>query len=174
MDDAGLPNIFDQLEAAYGSRKTKTRAVQQMSDKTKSSAQVATSVRPQVVRPKSCGLKPKRNRPHRLMARFSDTEREIVDNKAREAFLSVNEFIRASVLGDGYVSRLDPVKKALLLKISHDLSKHGGHLGYIENYLRTDNSNPSEGNSMLAMVVRSLIAAHGAVNKALVMGLDYE
>ena len=82
-------------------RKTKQK-------KQKSSAQVATLVRPQVVSPISGGLGPKRKRPHRLMGRFSKEEKETVETKAESACLSVNEFIRISTLGDHYASSLNP------------------------------------------------------------------
>jgi predicted nucleic-acid-binding protein len=52
------------------------------------------------------------------MGRFSEQERNFILGKAQANFLSVNEFIRASVLGNGYVSSLDPAKRELLRRVS--------------------------------------------------------
>ncbi len=139
----------------------------------KSSAQVAPWVRPQAVSPKACVLKHGRKRPHRLMARFSEDERETVIGKAKMSSLSVNEFIRASILGAGYVSRIDPTKRQLLLEASRELGHQGNNLNQIAKHLNGGILDPMNGNDMLSVLARSLLAAHQTVRKALTEGEIY-
>src|SRR5580704_7704506 len=72
---------------------------------TKSSAQVERLVIPPVL-PISGGLKPNgitsKKRPSPVPVRLSEEQKKIVRAKAHTAGLSVNEYIRASVLGPNY------------------------------------------------------------------------
>lgn len=146
-----------------------------LSDKVaKSYAQVESSVRPHVVSPNSGGLKSGRERPHRLMARFSDAEKEFVQSKADMECLSINEYIRASVLDNGYTSSLDPVHRKLLLELSRELGLHGHNLGLIAEHLYAGNVNPYDGERTLEKMFTSLLAAHNAVRRALAEGETYE
>lgn len=162
---------FRSAKAAICDRKDNVR---QQGTKSKSYAQVETLVRPQAVSPKSGELKLGRKRHHRLMARFSEAEREIVTAKAQASHLSVNEFIRVSVLGAGYVSSTDPVKRKLLLDISRELGRQGNNLNQIAKHLNAGIAAPEQGDSMLAIIARSLLAAHKVVRQTLAEGQTEE
>jgi hypothetical protein len=140
----------------------------------KSSAQVETTVRPLAVRPKAGELKLGRERPYRLMGRFSEQERDFVIGKAQANFLSVNEFIRASVLGNGYVSSLDPVKRELLRRISQELGSQGETLHRVAEHMGLERVDPQEGNSMLAVITRSLLSTHTDVRRAMTEGMKMD
>lgn len=142
--------------------------------KQKSSAQVETLVSPRVVSPKSGGLKPGRQRPYRLMGRFSEEERDTVLSKAEEACLSVNEFIRISTLGANYASSLDPELRQRFIAVHKELCRHGVELNRIANQLTSGLASPEEGASLLAMITRSLLAAHTSVRTDLASGLTYD
>ena len=146
----------------------------QLSDSgnTKSYAQVATLVSPPVVRPKSGGLKPKRERPYRLMGRFSKEERNTVVGKAQAAGLSVNEFIRQSALQTDYAAALNPALRQLFLTVNRELCKQGKDLGRIADHLDTNYASPNEANSMLGMIGWTLMNAHRTLGEALTQGLE--
>lgn len=138
--------------------------------RTKSYAQVATLVRPRVVRPKSCGLKPNRKRPYRLMGRFSKEERNAVISKATAARLSVNEFIRLSTLETDYAASLNPALRQLFVAVHRELCRQGQDLGRIADHLGANFLSPNETNSMLGMIGWDLMAAIRAVTNALAEG----
>ena len=140
------------------------------SQQEKSSAQVALSVGQQVVGRKSCVLKHGESKPFRITARFSECEREILVRQAEESRLTVSEYIRASVLGQRYVSSIDPVKRELLRNVSRELGKQGGNLNQIAKHLNSGTSSPEQGNSMLAIIARSLLSAHSTVRNTLAEG----
>jgi hypothetical protein len=141
--------------------------------KAKSYAQVAPSVRPPVVRPKPCELKLGRERPHRLMARFSDDEKTFVQRKAKTARLSLSEYIRVSVLGDVYVSTVDPERQKLLHELSRELGKQGSNLNQIAKHLNTRGES-QQGEGMMAALFDSLVDAHNAVRRAMAERKRYE
>ena len=132
--------------------------------------QVATLVRPQMVIPKSCELKLGRNRPHRLMGRFSDGERTLVMGKAKAAMLSVNEFIRAVTLGSDYKPPTDPELTQTLLKLNRELTAQGNNLNQIAYHLNSGKSSLAEGTSLLAIISRSMLQTHKAIRTALSWG----
>ncbi|MGE3622341.1 MAG: hypothetical protein AB7H77_00510 [Bdellovibrionales bacterium] len=138
-----------------------------LDDKTKSSAQVALSVEQQVVERNACGLKPEKSKPFRLAVRLSKNEREIVVRRAEKACLILSEYFRAAILGPEYVSNNDPVKQELLKKISRELSRQGNNLNQIAFHLNAEMVPPSDAESMLGIMARSLLAAHTAVRQAL-------
>ena len=152
--------------------KRKVSVVQRVSDNSKSSAQVATLVRPQVVSPKSGGLKPGRKRPYRLMGRFSKEERDRVKSKAMAARVSVNEFIRLSAMGADYASSLNPELRQLFLAVHRELCRQGNNLNQVAKHLNAGTATCEQGDSMLAMISRSLITAHMAVGRALAEGRE--
>ena len=141
--------------------------------KAKSFAQVAPLVRPPAVRPNPCELKLGRGRPHRLMARFNDEEKAAVKGKAKSARLSVNEYIRASVLGDGYVSTIDPERQKLLHNLSRELGYQGNNLNQIAKHLNAGGES-QQGEGMLAELFDSLVDAHNAVRSAMAERKLYE
>ncbi len=139
---------------------------------TKSYAQVATLVRPPVVRPKSGGLKPKRKRPYRLMGRYSKEERDSIIVRARECCLSVNEFIRASTLDTRHIPPMNPELRKRFMALNKELCRHGADLSRIADQLETSAYSPNEANTMLGMIGWSLIEAHRKVREALVWGME--
>jgi hypothetical protein len=165
MDEMSLSEAMAKL-AEYGVRKPLAASVRQVSVK-KSSAQVETLGRPQVVSPISGGLKPKRKRPYRLMGRFSKEEKERVEDRAYAALVSVNEFIRLSTLGANYASSLDPELRQRFIAVHKELCRQGDKLSQIEKLLNFDPTSPEQANSTLAIMGRSLLAAHWAVREAL-------
>ncbi|MDE1902117.1 MAG: plasmid mobilization relaxosome protein MobC [Alphaproteobacteria bacterium] len=136
----------------------------------KSYAQVATSVRPQVVRPKSGELKLGRHRPHRLMGRFSDDEKETVEAKAKAANLSLNEYIRAVSLGGDYKAPHDPEWTKALLAANRELTRQGTNLNQIAHKRNSNLIDEAQTDSLIGILTRSLLQAHRAVRAALTYG----
>lgn len=139
---------------------------------TKSSTQVAPLVRPPVVRPKACGLKPGRKRPFRLMGRYSKEERDTVIAKADDACMSINEFIRTSTLDDEHIPSLNPELRQRFIAVQRELCKQGADLNRIATYMETNALSPNEVNSMLGMIGWSLVAAHQSVRESIAYGLE--
>ena len=135
-----------------------------------SSAQVAGLVRPQVVSQTAGGLKPGRKRPYRLMARFSESEFEIVQRRATTRNLSINEYIRIQVLGQEYMSAIDPEQRKLLMALHKELSRQGNNLNQIAKRLNIRSATELEADSMLLIIGRSLLSAHMSVRQALAEG----
>jgi len=140
----------------------------------KSAAQVALCVGQQVVGRASGGLKPNDSKSFRISVRFSETEREILVRHAEKSCLTVSEYIRASVLGAGYLSAIDPVKRELLKNVSRELGRQGNNLNQIAKHLNASTASPEQGESMLAMLARSLLSAHAVVRQNLAEGRKYE
>jgi hypothetical protein len=108
----------------------------------KSSAQVAISVRPQVVSPKSCELKLGRRRPYRLMGRFSKEEKCSVEAMAEAAALSVNEYIRAMALGENYTPPNSAELVSSLLALSRELTAQGNNINQIAKHMNGGKASP--------------------------------
>ncbi len=140
----------------------------------KSYAQVALSVEQRGVRRKDGGLKPEAAKPFRLGVRMTRQEQDIVVRRAKEARLTISEYVRASVLGAGYVSAFDPVKRQLLRDIGRELGKQGGNLNQIAKQLNQKFITADQGETMLGHLARSLLSAHEAVRQALTAGKEME
>ncbi len=140
----------------------------------KSYAQVETSVGQQVVGQKSGELKLRKERPFRITARFSEAEREILVGRAEDARLTMSEYIRASVLGIGYVSAIDPAKREMLQNLSRELGRQGNNLNQVARHLNDGTSSSEEGVLALLEITRSLLSAHQSVRHALTEGRSYE
>jgi hypothetical protein len=136
----------------------------------KSSAQVAISVRPQVVSPKSCELKLGRRRPYRLMGRFSKEEKEGVEAKAEAAALSVNEYIRAKALGETYTPPNSVELVRALLALSRELTAQGNNINQIAKHMNGGKASPAEAEGLLGAIARSMLMTHKAVRVALSQG----
>ena len=158
--------------SASGSTKKVDSQWSDQKGNTKSSAQVAPLVRPPVVRPGACGLKPKRKRPYRLMGRYSKEERDTVIAKADDACMSVNEFIRLSTLDDEHMPPLKPELRQRFIAVHRELCKQGDDLNRIATYMETNALSPNEVNSMLGMIGWSLVAAQRSVREAMTYGLE--
>ncbi len=167
-------NTVPHAPSSLSASGSTTKVDSQWSDQkvnTKSSTQVAPLVRPPVVRPKACGLKPGRKRPFRLMGRYSKEERDTVIAKADDACMSINEFIRTSTLDDEHIPSLNPELRQRFIAVQRELCKQGSDLNRIATYLETNALSPNEVNSMLGMVGWSLVAAHQSVREAIAYGL---
>ncbi len=140
----------------------------------KSAAQVATCVGQQAVGHVSGELKLNDSKSIRVSVRFSETEHEILVRHAEKSCLTVSEYIRASVLGAGYLSAIDPVKRELLKNVSRELGRQGNNLNQIAKHLNGGTASPEQGDSMLAIIARSLLSAHKTVRHALADGRKYE
>jgi hypothetical protein len=107
------------------------------------------------------------------MARFNDDEKASVQRKAKTARLSLSEYIRVSVLGDVYVSTVDPERQKLLHDLSRELGKQGSNLNQIAKHLNTRGES-QQGEGMLAALFDSLVDAHNAVRRAMAERKRYE
>jgi hypothetical protein len=144
------------------------------SEKTKSYAQVALSVEHKIVQREAGGLKSEKSRLSHIGIRLSESEREIVVQQAEQSRLTISEYVRASVLGAGYISTIDPVKRELLQRVSRELGRQGNNLNQIAKHLNSGAASPEQGDSMLAMIARSLLSAYQSVRKALAEGRSYD
>jgi hypothetical protein len=138
----------------------------------KSSTQVALTVRPRVVRPEACGLKPGRKRPYRLMGRYSKEERDSVVTRAAESCLSVNEFMRLSTLEANHIPPMNPELRKRFMSVHKELCRQGNDLNRIAAQMETNALSSNEHNTMLGMIGWSLVAAHKAVGEAMTYGLE--
>jgi len=170
MDDSFPSLTYLQFRRAKALCKRSARITFDTAGKTKSSAQVALSVEQQVVERKACGLKPDKSKPFRLAVRLSENEREHVVRQAEKARLTLSEYFRASILGPEFVSNIDPVRQKQLQDISRELGRQGNNLNQIAKHLNGGTASPEQGESMLAMLTRSLLSAHKAVRHALAEG----
>jgi hypothetical protein len=173
MSDSGdsFPSLtYLQFRWAKTLCKRGARITHLNADNTKSCAQVALSVEQQVVERKACGLKPGESKPFRLAVRLSENEREHVVRRAEKARLTLSEYFRASILGPEFVSNIDPVRQKQLQDISRELGRQGNNLNQIAKHLNAGSASPEQGESMLAMLARSLLSAHKAVRHALAEG----
>ena len=137
----------------------------------KSSAQVAPKVSPRVGSPMACRLKPGRERPYRLMGRFSESEREIVIQRAKSVSLSVNEYMRAVALGPPYQPPLSQGVKDLLRKTYVELTRQGNNLNQIGRQMNAGMATKDEGSNLLDILARSLLSAQKAVCHVLTQGM---
>lgn len=133
----------------------------------KSCAQVAILVgRPESAPPKSCGLKPKHKRESALKVRLNETQREEVRAKAKKAHMSVNAFIKDTILDRNY----DPHVRTLLLRVNRELTAQGNNLNQIAKQLNSGTATPSQGVAMLEAIRDPLVRALYAVRNALTLG----
>ena len=139
----------------------------------KSYAQVAGSVKQPAVKRNPGELKLDNSKHSYIGIRFTRAEREIVVKQAEEYGLTISEYVRASVLGDKYLSAIDPVKRELLQNISRELGRQGTNLNQIAKQLNGGTTSFEEGNSTLAVLARSLLSAQQSVRHALAEGSLY-
>lgn len=137
---------------------------------TKSSAQVESLVRPQVVSPNSGELKLGRERPYRLMGRFSASERETVLRRAKNVEMSVNEYIRTVTLGPGYTPPLPPTLQQTLRDLNFELTKLGTNINQLTKDKNGGKATSTQVTARLDAIRRPLIGALRAVKDALGQG----
>ena len=104
------------------------------------------------------------------MARFSKQEKDSVEAKADAAGLSINEYIRATSMGEGYKPPTNPELTKAILKLNRELTAQGNNLNQIAHHLNSGQSLPAEGSSLLAIISRSMLQTHKAVRDALSRG----
>lgn len=133
----------------------------------KSYAQVESFVGQQVVGPTSGELKLEQSRPCKITARFTEAERKTVVRHAKTARLPISTYIRLTLLR---LPGLDPERNKLLLKANFELTKQGTNLNQIAKHLNSGTASIDQGDSMLAIIARSLLSAHRSVREALSEG----
>ena len=104
------------------------------------------------------------------MARFSEAEYLIALQKATASDFSINELIRVSVLGQTYVSPVDPELRKQLVIANRELSRQGNNLNQIAKHLNARSATAEQGESMLLILGRSLLSAHKVVRQTLAEG----
>ncbi len=147
--------------------------VEQICETGKSYAQVAPSVQRQAVSLRACGLKPVESRVSHIGIRFAPQEREFIVQQAKKTCLTLSEYIRASALGPGYASTIDPMKRQLLQDAIRELNRQGNNLNQIARHLNAGDMEPDQGERELSRLEQSLIAAQRAVRTALAEGKSY-
>ena len=148
--------------------------VEQKTGESKSTAQVAPFVQRSAVEQKSSGLKPERIRVFSIGIRLSQSERDSVVQQAQKARLTISEYVRASILGAGYVSAIDPVQRQFLLDVSRELGRQGTNLNQIAKQLNAGFISAEQGETILGLLARSLLNAHQDVRQALLVGRSME
>ena len=139
--------------------------------KSKSSAQVENVVCQPTGSQRSGALKLDGSRPYRIVVRFSKEEKESVGIQAKNARMPVSSFVRLTVLK---LPGLDPDRNKLLHKIHFELNRQGNNLNQIAKHLNAKTATPEQGDSMLAILGRSLLSAHRAVRQVMTEGRRYE
>jgi len=136
-------------------------------DKAKSSAQVESFVCQQTGSQNSGELKLDGSRPYRIVVRFTKEEKVTVGIQAKQARMPVSSFVRLTLLRQ---PGLDPERNSLLHKVHYELTKQGTNLNQIAKHLNGGTASLEQGNSMLAIIARPLLATYQAVQQALVDG----
>ena len=138
----------------------------------KSDAQVARWVSPPGGVTNACGLKPegqgKRKRRNPLTVRLSDSERELIRTRAQETGVSLNAYIRSSVLGSPY--KPNPNRLEALRALNLELTKQGSNLNQIARQLNSNLMEQADTNSMLGVMARAYLQSHRAIRDALSQG----
>lgn len=104
------------------------------------------------------------------MARFSKEEKDSVEAKAVAAGLSINEYIRATSMGEAYKPPTDPELIKILLKIKRELTAQGNNLNQIAHLRNGGRITADEADGLLGQIARSLLQTHKAVRDALSWG----
>lgn len=139
----------------------------------KSSAQVETLVIPRAVIPMSGELKLNVKRPSPLTLRASENQKAIIRAKARAASVTVNHFVLAAALNSDYKPPRNPELIKALLAANRELTAQGNNLNQIAKHMNSSQARPDEGNSLLAIIVRSMLNTHKAVREALAGSKTY-
>lgn len=138
-------------------------------EKSPSSAQVESFVCQHSGSQNSGELKLDGSRPCRIVVRFTKEEKEYVGIQAEKARMPVSNYVRLTLLK---LPSLDPERNKLLHKSNFELTKQGTNLNQIAKHLNGGTASLDEGNSMLAIIARSLLSAHKSVKQALTEGKD--
>jgi len=128
--------------------------------------QVETLVVPQAARPKSGGLKPRRKQASPINVRLNESEKEVVQKKARQAEMSVHAFMRYQILGPDY----DPHLRKLFLSLNRELTAQGRNFNQIAKHMNNGGGSV-EATGMLDAIRVPLIRALLAIKEALARGM---
>jgi hypothetical protein len=135
--------------------------------KAKSSAQVESFGCQKTGSQDSGELKLDGSRPYRIVIRVTKEERESIGSQAEKARLPIANYVRLAIFRQ---PSLDPERNKLLHKANYELTKQGTNLNQIAKHLNGSTANIDQGNSMLAIIARSLMSAHNTVKQALSEG----
>jgi hypothetical protein len=106
----------------------------------------------------------------RIVMRVTRNEQAIIGTHAKKAGMSVSNYIRLTILNN---PGLDPDRNKYLRKLDFELTKQGTNLNQIAKHLNAGTATIDQGNSMLAIISRSMLSAHRAVREALTQGKTY-
>ncbi len=109
-------------------------------------------------------------RPGPIPVRASEQHKVIIKEKANAVGMAISRYMLAAALGSDYKSPTDPELTQTLLKLNRELTAQGNNLNQIAYHLNSGKSSPVEGNSLLAMISRSMLQTHKAVRAALSWG----
>lgn len=140
---------------------------QQNSKKSKSCTQVESFVSHENGSQDSGELKLDETRTSRIVIRFTKEEKEYVGIQAEKARMPVSHYVRLTLLKR---PSLDPERNELLHKANFELTKQGTNLNQIAKHLNAGAVSIERGDSMLAMIARSLLSAHRVIQQALAEG----
>jgi len=160
------PDIARQraMQGRYDVLSNKVPVGQVSESKAKSSAQVDKVVSHESGSQPYCELKLDETRPYRIVVRFTQAEKETIGRQAKEARMPTSAYIRLTLLK---LPSLDPERNQLLHKVNFELTKQGTNLNQIAKHMNVEKTSMEDGNSMLAIIARSLLSAHQSVKKAL-------
>ncbi len=116
-------------------------------------------------------LKLDNSRTSRIVIRFTKNEREHVGCQAEKARMPIANYVRLILLRQ---PGLDPERNRLLHTANFELTKQGTNLNQIAHHLNGGTATIDQGNSMLAIIARSLLSAHQRVKEAMSAGREPE
>ena len=106
------------------------------------------------------------------MGRFSKDEKESVEARAAAAGLSVNEYIRATSMGDSYTPPNPADLVRALLDVRRELTAQGNNLNQIAKQTNTGAASAAEAEGMVGIVARSILQTQKTVRAALSQGKE--
>ena len=146
-------------------------AIQTQVPKAKSGAQVESFVCQPAGCQNSGELKLEGSRPYRIVVRFTKEEKDSIGIQAEKARMPVSNYVRLTLLK---LPGLDPERNRLLHTANFELTKQGTNLNQIARHLNGGTATIDQGNSMLAIIARSLLSAHQRVKEAMSAGRQPE
>jgi len=107
------------------------------------------------------------SRTSRIVIRFTKEEKDHIGSQAEKVRMPLANYIRLTLFR---LPSLDPERNKLLHKLNFELTKQGTNLNQIAKHLNGGTASIDQGNSMLAIIARSLLSAHNSVKQALAAG----
>jgi hypothetical protein len=110
--------------------------------------------------PATAKEKPRRKRQHVEQFRTDDAEHAALDERAREAGLSIGAYVRACALGDAgpRARKRPPVDRELLARANADLNRVGNNLNQIAHALNSGDEVLRAAHVRLILELREILA----------------